>query len=100
MLTNEAFSRSVTAPELLLTIVLFCAVYLLLFVAWVRIVGKFVKAGPEATAGTGDDGIDVLPSVIDKIVGEPAVSAAGDAPSTSVADAVAEAQAAPEGGDA
>ena len=31
LLTNSAVSPSVTAPELILTILLFCAVYLLLF---------------------------------------------------------------------
>lgn len=90
LLTGDAVSTSVSAPELLLTIVLFCAIYLLLFVAWVRIVGKFVKAGPEAAAGNDEGGIDVLPSVIDKIVGEPVAGGA---------DAVAQVQAASEGGD-
>ena len=90
LLTSEAVSVSVSAPELLLTIVLFVLVYLLLFVAWIRIVGKFVKAGPETMAGTSEDGIDVLPSVIDKIVGEPAANEP---------DIAARVQAATEGGD-
>ena len=47
LLTNEAYSHAVTAPEMWITIVLFCAIYLLLFVAWVRMMSKFVKAGPE-----------------------------------------------------
>ena len=47
LLTNEAYSHSVTAPEMWVTIILFCVVYLLLFVGWVRIVSRFVKAGPE-----------------------------------------------------
>lgn len=50
LLTNEAYSHSVTAPEMWLTIILFCAIYLLLFVAWARLVTKFVKAGPDEPA--------------------------------------------------
>lgn len=50
LLTNEAFSRAVTAPEIIVTIVLFCAIYLLLFVAWGRLVTRFVKEGPVAPA--------------------------------------------------
>ncbi|MBO4352984.1 MAG: cytochrome ubiquinol oxidase subunit I, partial [Eggerthellaceae bacterium] len=46
LLTNIAYSPSVTTPELLITLVLFTVVYLLLFVAWVRMVSKQVKAGP------------------------------------------------------
>lgn len=65
LLTADAVSTSVSAPELLLTIVLFVAIYLLLFVAWLRIVGKLVKEGPESAA----ENAGVLPSVIDKIVG-------------------------------
>ena len=54
LLTNEAYSTSVTAPELLITIVLFTAVYLLLFVAWWRIVGRFIKEGPAAQGKAGE----------------------------------------------
>lgn len=50
LLTNEAYSHSVTAPEMWLTIILFCAIYLLLFIAWARLVAKFVKAGPDESA--------------------------------------------------
>ena len=46
LLTNVAYSPSVSSPELLITIVLFTLVYLLLFVAWVRMVAKQVKTGP------------------------------------------------------
>ena len=47
LLTNEAYSHSVTSVEMWITIILFCAIYLLLFVAWVRIVSGLVKKGPE-----------------------------------------------------
>ena len=100
LLTGNAVSTSVSAPELLLTIVLFCAIYLLLFVAWVRLVGKFVKAGPEAAASSGDEGIDVLPSVINKIVGEPEAAMATEGSAASGVVSATEAQARQEGGDA
>lgn len=100
LLTGDAVSTSVSAPELLLTIVLFCAVYLLLFVAWIRITSKFVKAGPEAVSASDGD-IDIAPSIIGKIVGE---GSASPEPSTDVeqgAEAVAaDVVAVEEGGDA
>lgn len=59
LLTNEAASQSVTAPELIITIALFAVVYLLLLVAWVRLIGKAVKEGPvlesEKAAVAGSD---------------------------------------------
>ena len=59
LLTNEAASQSVTAPELMITIALFAVVYLLLLVAWVRLIGKAVKEGPvlesEKAAVVGSD---------------------------------------------
>lgn len=59
LLTNEAASQSVTAPELMITIALFAVVYLLLLVAWVRFIGKAVKEGPvlesEKAAVAGSD---------------------------------------------
>ena len=70
LLTGEAASKSVTAPELLLTIVLFCAVYLLLFVAWLRLTGKFVKEGPEKLAGASSDDADALPTIVSRLTGE------------------------------
>lgn len=59
LLTNEAASQSVTTPELMITIALFAVVYLLLLVAWVRLIGKAVKEGPvlesEKAAVAGSD---------------------------------------------
>ena len=55
LLTNVAYSPSVTAPELLITIVLFTLVYLLLFVAWARMVSKQVKAGPVPASLKGGE---------------------------------------------
>ncbi|HAM15330.1 MAG TPA: cytochrome ubiquinol oxidase subunit I [Eggerthellaceae bacterium] len=70
LLTNEAISRSVTAPELILTIVLFVAVYLLLFVAWGRMVFKFLGAGPDEPANAPGDDVNVMPVIINRLVGD------------------------------
>ena len=69
LLTNSAVSPSVTAPELILTILLFCAVYLLLFVAWGRLVAKYVKAGPAAAAASADGAGDAVPAIVDRLMG-------------------------------
>ena len=47
LLTNQAYSPSVTSVEMWITIILFCAIYLLLFVAWARIAARMIKEGPE-----------------------------------------------------
>lgn len=44
--TDNAVSQSVTAPELLITMALFTLVYLFIFIAWVRLMQRFVKQGP------------------------------------------------------
>lgn len=46
LLTNEAYSQAVSAPELVATIVLFTLVYVVLIIGWARIVGRFIKKGP------------------------------------------------------
>ena len=78
LLTNEAASKSVTAPELMLTIVLFCAVYLLLFVAWIRLTSSYIKAGPDRPANAPDEGVNVMPIIVRRLTGE-ADDGAGDA---------------------
>jgi cytochrome d ubiquinol oxidase subunit I len=53
--TSDAVSPVVSAPELLITIVLFVAFYLVLFIAWLRLVLGQIKKGPqldEASAGS------------------------------------------------
>lgn len=58
MLTENGISPSVQQYELIITLVLFFAVYLLLFIGWARVIGRFVSEGP-----VGDDGktpIDVV----------------------------------------
>lgn len=51
LLTADGTSASVTPVELVITIVLFLAVYLLLFVGWARVIGKFIAEGPVAEPG-------------------------------------------------
>ena len=53
LLTADGISVSVSNWELLLTIGLFIAVYLILLVGWVRVVGRFIKEGPVSPAADG-----------------------------------------------
>ena len=59
LLTNNAISQSVSAPELLLTLALFAAVYVFLLVGWARVISRFIKRGPVGddapAAGSADD---------------------------------------------
>ena len=69
LLTNQAYSHSVTAPEMWLTIVLFCAVYLLLFVAWIRLVKNYVQAGPAHLANDSDGDVNVASALVNRLTG-------------------------------
>ncbi|MDR2491971.1 MAG: cytochrome ubiquinol oxidase subunit I [Coriobacteriales bacterium] len=59
--TDDAISMSVSAPEILITILLFIVFYAFLFVVWLRVILKMIKAGPQleegeaATADSSDD---------------------------------------------
>ncbi len=50
MLTSDGVSASVQSFEVLISLVLFFAVYLLLFVGWARVIRRFVKEGPVEPA--------------------------------------------------
>ena len=52
LLTQNAISQSVSAPELLTTLALFVAVYVFLFVGWARVISHFIKRGPVADSET------------------------------------------------
>lgn len=52
LLTQNAISHSVSAPELLTTLALFIAVYVFLFVGWARVISYFIKRGPVADSET------------------------------------------------
>jgi cytochrome d ubiquinol oxidase subunit I len=46
--TSDAVSPIVSSPELLITITLFVVFYLILFIAWLRLVLGQIKRGPDA----------------------------------------------------
>lgn len=50
LLTSNGVSQSVSAPELMITMVLFLVVYAFLMVAWARTMGRFIKEGPVEQA--------------------------------------------------
>lgn len=62
LLTVDGVSQSVTNAEIALTLLLFAAVYAFLFIAWVRLVSKCVKKGPELApaAGAAESELDCL----------------------------------------
>lgn len=43
LLTNNAYSSSLTAPELWTTIILFCLIYAILFIAFIRLTSRFIQ---------------------------------------------------------
>ncbi len=45
--TSEGISKSVTADEILVSLVLFILVYILLFLVWIYIIDKEIKHGPD-----------------------------------------------------
>lgn len=50
LLVSDGVSRSVSSPELLITLVLFLAVYAFLLIAWARVIGRFIQEGPVTDA--------------------------------------------------
>lgn len=51
--TSEAFSQAVTANQVLFSLILFFAVYLLLFILFVYLLSKKIMHGPEGEEGHG-----------------------------------------------
>ena len=79
LLVNEGVSQSVSAPELMITMVLFLVVYAFLMIAWARTMGRFIKEGPvedtapisvDAGAGAGAAGRVPAPAVSDDLAKE------------------------------
>lgn len=70
LLTNNGVSQSVTGPELLLTMVLFLVVYTILMVAWIRVMGRFIKEGPVVKPEPEVERADVSTTVADARGGE------------------------------
>jgi cytochrome d ubiquinol oxidase subunit I len=60
LLTNDAISMSVSSIEVIITILLFVVFYLVLFIAWLRIVLKQIKTGPELEAAVAEAGAGAL----------------------------------------
>lgn len=58
LLTNNAISQSVSVPELLLTLALFAAVYVFLFIGWARVISRFIERGPVGDAAPAADAAD------------------------------------------
>lgn len=46
LMTQNGVSQSVTSVEVLITLLLFVAVYAFLFIAWARVLSRFIKQGP------------------------------------------------------
>ncbi len=67
LLTVDGTSQVVSAPEILITLTLFAVVYTFLFVAFLRVVFKFIKKGPVLDAAgdgaTSDDAYDADSSI-------------------------------------
>ncbi len=59
LLTEDGVSQSVTTPELLITLLLFFVVYVLLIIAWARIISRIIKKGPGNNELAVVDGIDL-----------------------------------------
>ncbi len=76
LLTDQAISFSVSVPELITTIVIFSVIYLLLLVAWARMVGNYIKKGPQLDPEDADGA---------QANGAPTVPAAADAAATATA---------------
>lgn len=51
LLTGNATSLAVSAPELAITLILFTLIYLFLIIGWARIVINLIKKGPRADEG-------------------------------------------------
>ncbi len=101
LLTGSAYSQSVSSGELLLTLVLFAAIYLFLFIAWARVIVHLIKTGPvlsraelalvtdvetvgscgdtangAGSIATSDDGADIHSAAHDEVLAEVSASEA------------------------
>lgn len=64
LLTADGISLAVSGPELIATIVLFVLIYLVLIIAWARIVARFIKQGPvvDTAKASIDDSVTFMAS--------------------------------------
>ena len=88
LLTADGTSVSVQPFELIITLALFLAVYVLLFVGWARVIARFIKQGPKPQAVSangatmtatvdGDDGAAGVPGAAGSSDTDAAESASG-----------------------
>lgn len=59
LLTADGTSASVQPFELVITLILFLAVYVLLFVGWARVIGRFIGEGPVFDGAAADVETDI-----------------------------------------
>jgi cytochrome d ubiquinol oxidase subunit I len=76
LLTNDAISPSVSNIEIIITILLFLVFYVILFIAWLRIVMRYIKKGPEACLDK--EGVDAIASKDGADVAQAAAQVASD----------------------
>ncbi len=55
LLVGQGVSQSVSNFELIVTIVLFLLVYLILIIAWIRVLWRFIKEGPATELALAED---------------------------------------------
>ena len=74
--TAEGVSQAVSSGQLIITLILFVIIYALILVAFVRLIRKFIKEGPElyepAIAAAGEADVDLLGGEV------PAIEAASE----------------------
>ncbi|MCL2882951.1 MAG: cytochrome ubiquinol oxidase subunit I [Coriobacteriia bacterium] len=82
LLTADGVSPIVSSPELIITILLFIIFYVILFIAWLRIVLGLIKRGPEAAvpASASDEPVLIAASA------DPVVMPINEAPDTKTPD--------------
>ena len=82
--TAEGVSQAVSSGQLIITLILFVIIYALILVAFVRLIKKFIKEGPElyepAAEAVGEADVDLLGGdapAIEAASGEAAAAEAG-----------------------
>ncbi len=89
LLTAEGTSASVQAFELVITLALFFLVYAMLFVGWVRVVGRFIKEGPVYDQPAADAAVGETTSISFRILAADGDGVEGVAVSEAATDAAA-----------
>jgi cytochrome bd ubiquinol oxidase subunit I len=69
--TSEGLSKSVSATEILISLILFMVVYLLLFFVWIYIIDKDIKKGPDLKDIEPDLAYSGIQDKLDFFTGKP-----------------------------